>query len=61
MKLCEDATGVRRLTAYLVAAPGSEPDTENVRATLVRQLPRQYGARVFCVARCHADDAQRET
>ena len=31
VKLCEDAAGVRRLTAYLVAAPGSEPETENVR------------------------------
>ena len=40
VKLCEDAAGVRRLTAYLVPSPGSEPETENVRAALVRQLPR---------------------
>jgi amino acid adenylation domain-containing protein len=34
-----DATGVRRLTAYLVASSGRRPATEDVRAALARQLP----------------------
>ena len=34
-----DATGVRRLTAYLVASAGRLPATEDVRAALARQLP----------------------
>ena len=38
--LYEDAAGVRRLTAYLVPSSGAVPATENVRAALERQLPR---------------------
>ena len=37
--LFADATGVRRLTAYLVASSGRRPATEDVQAALARQLP----------------------
>ena len=37
--LFADATGVRRLTAYLVASSGTHRATEDVRAALARQLP----------------------
>ena len=40
VKLCEDAAGVRRLTAYLVPSRGAVRATETVRAALERQLPR---------------------
>lgn len=39
--LSADATGVRRLTAYLVASPGMPPAQEDVRSALVRRLPSQ--------------------
>ena len=38
--LYENAEGVRRLTAHLVPSSGAVPATENVRAALERQLPR---------------------
>jgi enterobactin synthetase component F len=38
--LREDVAGARRLTAHLVAKSGSSPATEDVRAQLERQLPR---------------------
>jgi enterobactin synthetase component F len=38
--LYDDATDVRRLTAYLVPSAGGAPETEIVRAALERQLPR---------------------
>ena len=37
--LFADATGARRLTAYLVASSGRRPATEDVQAALARQLP----------------------
>ena len=37
--LFEDATGVRRLAAYLVATSRARPTTDDVRAALARQLP----------------------
>ncbi len=40
ISLCEDAAGVRRLTAYLVATPGRAPETAGVLAALERRLPR---------------------
>ena len=38
--LYEDATGARRLTAYLVPSSETVPVTDDVRAALERQLPR---------------------
>ncbi|MFE2210278.1 amino acid adenylation domain-containing protein [Streptomyces rubiginosohelvolus] len=35
----EDTPGVRRLVAYLVAAPGTHPDPAGLRAELARTLP----------------------
>jgi len=40
VKLYEDATGVPRLTAYLVPSSGAVTATETVRAALEQQLPR---------------------
>jgi amino acid adenylation domain-containing protein len=40
VKLYEDAAGGSRLTAYLVPSSGAVPATDNVQASLERQLPR---------------------
>ena len=37
--LFEGATGIRGLTAHVVASSGAQPATEDVRAALARQLP----------------------
>ena len=39
VKLHEESAGVRRLVAYLVPAPGTTQNTDDVRAILERQLP----------------------